>query len=165
MDKNRLFDAEGMSRRKFLEVMGAAGVTLAGYSLVAKEASSAELATVKEIKQGENVFSYISRVRGSFDQTLYQKVIGAANAFKEGDQAIGVGAEDEATRRNARTLLANTRIENLYEHPLLEDNLQKLLWLTTDQAQYAKVKDWTMEELKEFLLTNSEAEIKGIMLA
>jgi len=38
-----------------------------------------------------------------------------------------------------------------------------LLWLTIDQAQYEKVKDWTMGQLKEFLLTRSEAEIKGIM--
>jgi len=163
MDKDRLFDAEGMSRRRFLSVMGAAGVTLAGYAFVANAASDAELTTVKEIKHGEDVFAYISRVKGSFDQTLYQKVIGAANAFKEGDLTIGVGADDEATRKNARALLANTRIKDLYEHPLLEDNLQKLLWLTTDQAQYAKVKDWTMGQLKEFLLTRSEAEIKGIM--
>ena len=163
MDKDRLFDAEGMSRRRFLSVMGAAGVTLAGYAFVANAASDAELTTVKEIKHGEDVFAYISRVKGSFDQTLYQKVIGAANAFKEGDLTIGVGADDEATRKNAQALLANTKIKDLYEHPLLEDNLQKLLWLTTDQAQYAKVKDWTMGQLKEFLLTKSEAEIKGIM--
>ena len=119
--------------------------------------------SVKEVKSGEDVFAYITRVKGGFDQTLYQQVIGAANAFKEGDQAIGVGAEDEATRKNARALLANTKIKDLYEHPLLVDDLQKLIWQTTDQAQYEKVKDWTMGQLKEFLLTKSEAEIKGIM--
>jgi len=70
-----------------------------------------------------------------------------------------------ATRKNAQALLANTRIKDLYEHPLLEDNLQKLLWLTTDQAQYAKVKDWTMGQLKEFLLTKSEAEIRASCMA
>ena len=90
-------------------------------------------------------------------------MIGAANAFKEGDETIGVGAKDETTRQNARALLANTKIKDLYEHPLLVDDLQKLIWQTTDQAQYAKVKDWTMGQLKEFLLTKSEAEIKGIM--
>jgi ethanolamine ammonia-lyase large subunit len=143
--------------------MGAAGITLSGYALVAKTASSTELTAVKEIKRDEDIFAYIRRVKGSFDQTLYQQVIGAASAFKEGDQAIGVGADDEATRKNARALLANTRIEDLYEHPLHEDNLQKLIWLTTDKTQYAKVKDWTMGQLKEFLLTKSEAEIKGVM--
>jgi len=46
---------------------------------------------------------------------------------------------------------------------LFVDNLQKLIWKTTDQNQYEKVKDWTMGQLKEFLLTKPEAEIKGIM--
>ncbi len=119
--------------------------------------------TISEVKPGEDVFDYISRVKGNFDQTLYQQVIGASNAFKEGDQTIGVGADDETTRQNARTLLANTKIKDLYEHPLLVDDLQKLIWKSTDQAQYEKVKDWTMSELKFFLLTQSEAEIKGIM--
>ena len=90
-------------------------------------------------------------------------MIGAANDFKEGDQAIGVGAEDDETRANARALLTNTKIKDLHEHPLLVDDLQRLIWQTTDEAQYAKVKDWTMGQLKEFLLTASEAEIKGIM--
>ena len=164
MEKDRLTNInEGMSRRKFLAMMGAAGVTLAGYTLAAKAASGGGVITLKDVKPGEDVFAYISRVKGGFDQTLYQQVIGAANDFKEGDQTIGVGAEDEATRQNARALLANTKIKDLYEHPLLVDDLQKLIWQTTDQAQYEKVKDWTMGQLKEFLLTKSEAEIKGIM--
>jgi ethanolamine ammonia-lyase large subunit len=119
--------------------------------------------TIKEVKPGEDVFAYISRVNGSLDQKLYQQVIGASNAFKEGDVTIGVGADDEASRTNARALLANTKIKDLYEHPLHVDSVQKLIWQTTDQAQYGKVKDWTMGQLKEFLLTKSEGEIKGIM--
>ena len=163
MEKDRLPNKnEGMSRRKFLAMMGAAGVTLAGYTLAAKAASGGGVITLKDVTPGEDVFAYIHRVKGDFDQTLYQQVIGAANAFKEGDRAIGVGAEDEATRKNARTLLANTKIKDLYEHPLLVDDLQKLVWQTTDQVQYAKVKDWTMGQLKEFLLTKPEAEIKSI---
>ena len=164
MDKDRsdkIF--EGMTRRNFLVMMGASGVTLAGYSLAARQASGAEIITVGNVKQGEDVFAYISKVKGGFDQTFYQQVIGASNAFKEGDQAIKVGARDEASRKNARALLANTKIKDLYEHPLFEDNLQKLIWQTIDQVQYAKVKDWTMGQLKDFLLTRSEAEIKAIM--
>ena len=154
---------EWMSRRKFLVMMEAAGAILAGSTAVTRRASGAGTTAVKEVKAGEDVFAYISRVKGGFDQTLYQQVIGAANDFKEGDQAIGVGAADEATRKNARALLTNTKIRDLYEHPLLVDDLQRLIWQTTDQEQYAKVKDWTMGELKEFLLTRSEAEIKGVM--
>ena len=154
---------EGMTRRNFLVMMGASGVTLAGYSLAARKVAGAEIITVEKLKQGEDVFAYISRVKGGFDQTLFQQVIGASNAFKEGDETIGVGARDEKTRQNARNLLSNTKIKDLYEHPLLVDDLQKLIWQTTDQAQYEKIKDWTMGQLKEFLLTKSEVEIKGIM--
>jgi ethanolamine ammonia-lyase large subunit len=164
MDRDRSSKGhEGMCRRELLVRMGAAAGTLASYSVVARAASGAGTITVEEVKPGEDVFAYIGRVKGSFDHTLYQQVIGAANDFKEGDQAIGVGAADEVTRENARALLASTKIKDLYEHPLLVDDLQRLIWQTTDQAQYAKVKDWTMGQLKEFLLTKPESEIKGVM--
>ncbi len=153
---------EGLSRRELLAMVGAAAGTLASYSDAAKAADRSTIA-VDKVGPGEDVFAYISRVKGDFDQTVYRQVVGAANDFKEGDRAIGVGAVDEATRKNARALLANTKIEDLQQHPLLEDGLQQLIWQTTDQAQYAKVKDWTMGQLKEFLLAESEAKIKGIM--
>lgn len=161
----RLFShqCDGLSRRDLLIVAGAAAATLASYSQVAKSATGGGAIVIDDVKQGEDVFAYIGRIRGGFDQGAYQQLIGAANEFKEGDQAIGVGAEDAATRANARTLLANTKIQNLHEHPLFEDDLQKLIWQTTDQAQYEKVKDWTMGQLKEFLLKGSEEEIKAVM--
>jgi len=153
-----------VERREFLQLC-AAGVIIPSF-ISAKKAFAQDgpkAITIEGAKPGEDVFAYVSRLKGGFDPTLYQQVIGAANAYKEGDEAIGVGAEDDATRRNARALLTNTKIKDLYDHPLLADNLQQLLWDTIDQAQYAKVKDWTMGQLKEFLLTQSEAEIKGIM--
>jgi ethanolamine ammonia-lyase large subunit len=143
-------------------MMSVAGVALAGLTLTANRAA-AEALKIQEMKKGEDVFAYIKRIKGKFDSTLYQQVIGAANDFKEGDLTIGVGAKDEATRKITRELLANTKIKDLYEHPLFVDNLQKLIYKTTDQAQYEKVKNWTMGELKTFLLTKSESEIKGIM--
>ena len=50
---------EGMSRRKFLAMMGAAGVTLAGYTLAAKAASGGGVITLKDVTPGEDVFAYI----------------------------------------------------------------------------------------------------------
>ena len=164
MDKARLSNAhQGLCRREFLGIMAVAGATFAGATFASKAASATEAIVIKDTKPGEDVFAYITRVKGGFDQTLYQQVIGASNAFKEGDQTIGVGAADEATRQQARSLLANTKIKDLYEHPLLVDDLQKLIWQSTNQAQYKKVKDWTMADLKVFLLNKSESEIKGIM--
>ena len=163
MDTNWLpNEYEGIHRRTFLAMMGVAGATLAGLTLAVKQAA-AEPVHIQEMKKGEDVFAYIRRIKGKFDQAFYQQVIGAANDFKEGDLTIGVGARDAATRKIARELLANTRIQDLYAHPLSVDNLQKLIWETTDKSQYEKVKGWTLRELKEFLLTRSEADIKGVM--
>jgi ethanolamine ammonia-lyase large subunit len=130
---------------------------------VAFLAGTAGAVVIRDIQPGEDVFAYVERTNGGFDQTLYQQVVGAANAFKEGDEAIGVAADDDATRENARKLLANTKIKDLLEKPLFVDNLYRLITDTTDPAQYAKVKGWTMGELKDFVLTKSQAEIKSIM--
>lgn len=154
---------QGLSRRTFMQLIGAAGITLAGYSFFVSNASAREVITIKELKQGEDIFAYINRVNGGFDQIFFQQLIGASNAFKEGDQTIGVGAVDESTRKNAQALLAQTTIKDLHEHPLLVDDLQKLIWETIDDKQYEITKDWTIGELKIFLLAESEADIKGIM--
>lgn len=119
--------------------------------------------TIEGVKTGEDVFAYVSRIKGKFDQTLYQQVMGAANAFKEGDATIKVAADNETTRVYARMLLNNTKIGDIHEHPLFVDELQKIIWQSVDKAQYEKVKGMTLGELKIFLLTRSEDEIKGIM--
>ncbi|MCD6534158.1 MAG: ethanolamine ammonia-lyase subunit EutB [Deltaproteobacteria bacterium] len=119
--------------------------------------------TIEGVNGGEDVFAYVNRVKGKFDLTLYQQVMGAANAFKEGDATIKVSADNETTRVYARMLLLNTKIKDIHEHPLFVDELQKIIWQTTDKAQYEKVKDMTLGELKTFLLTRSEDDIKGIM--
>src|ERR1043165_3511322 len=113
---------EGLSRRELLVMMGAA-TALASYSNSARAADREDI-VIEAVAPGEDVFAYVSRRTGGFDRTVYQQVIGAANDFKEGDRAIGVGAADEATRTNARALLTNTRIRDLYEHPLFEYDLQ-----------------------------------------
>ncbi|APG28415.1 ethanolamine ammonia-lyase [Syntrophotalea acetylenivorans] len=138
-------------------------IALACGMAVAFLASTVGAVTISNIQPGEDVFSYVERTKEGFDQTLYQQVIGAASAFKEGDEAIGVAADDEASRENARSLLASTKIKDLLAKSLFVDAQDKLIMDTTDPAQYAKVKNWTMGELKTFLLTKSEAEIKGIM--
>jgi len=80
--------------------MGASGVTLAGYTLTVKHASANDVIQIKELKPDKDVIGYIRRIKGGFDQTSYQQVIAALNAFKKGGHAIGVSAEDEATRQN-----------------------------------------------------------------
>ena len=56
------------------------------------------------------------------------------------DQTIGVAAVDQATRTTPGPPDQHED-QDLHEHPLLVDDLQQLIWQTTDQAQYAKVQD------------------------
>jgi ethanolamine ammonia-lyase large subunit len=126
-------------------------------------ATAAAAITIDKVETGEDIFSYVQRIKGKFDQTLYCQVMGAANAYKEGDETLGVAADNETTRVYARMLLANTKVKDVHEHPLFVDGLQKLVWADVNQDQYNKVKDMTLGQLKDFLLTHSEADIKGIM--
>lgn len=121
------------------------------------------LVTISDIDPGEDVFAYMQRTEGGFTLTRYQQLMGAANAYKEGDEAIGVAAADTRSREHARALLAHTTIEALSEHPLFVDDLQQLIWNTTDQASYTQIKSWTLGDLKTYLLGQSEADIKAIM--
>jgi ethanolamine ammonia-lyase large subunit len=138
-----------------------AGIT--GALVMTFLASMAGAVTIGKVKAGEDVMQYINRTEGKFDQTTYQKIIGAASAFKEGDESLGVAADTEADRENARKLLANTKIKDLNDRSLFVDGQDTLIRNTTDKAKYNKIKNMTMGELKNFLLTKSEANIKGIM--
>jgi ethanolamine ammonia-lyase large subunit len=118
---------------------------------------------LEQVQTNEDIFTFLHRTYGKFDLTKYRQIIGAANPYKEGDETIGVAAKDEATRQLARQLLSNTSIGELDEHLLFEDELAQLIQQTTDPAQKEKIKNWTLAELKNFLLTQPESEIKIIM--
>ena len=124
--------------------------------------SSTQVAIATPIK-GEDIFSYIKRVKGKMDFTLYRQIIGAANEFKEGDQIQGLAADSEASRLNARTLLAQTKIADLDKNALYEDGILDLIHKTSSPNPSAQ--NWTMGELKRFVLTEPEDSIKAIMPA
>ena len=117
---------------------------------------------IPEVKTGEDVFGYVQRIRGAFDESLYKQVLGAANAFKEGDVLVGVAAADESSRENARRLLENTRIADLRQHPPHQDALYALLLEAEDPRAAARTADWTLARLKQFLLESDEAAIHAI---
>jgi len=117
---------------------------------------------IEEIRSGEDVFAYIERIHGSFDIDLFRQVIGAANEFKEGDEALGVAAADAMSRLNAQTLLGNTKLGELQAQPLFEDQLYGAILDSLDDAASTEARGWTMDEFKAFLLSASEHEIKSI---
>ncbi|MEO1022350.1 MAG: ethanolamine ammonia-lyase subunit EutB [Bacteroidota bacterium] len=114
-------------------------------------------------REVEDIFEFITRTRGKLDQTLYRQIIGSSNPFKEGDETLGVAAKDETSREQARKLLSNTRIEDLDQNPVFEDQLYELIAHTTSEEVGNTIKHMTLGELKTFMLTRTEEEIKAIM--
>lgn len=119
---------------------------------------------VTGLRRQEDLFSYVRRNnKGRFSQRLYQQVMGAASAFKEGDQLQGLNAADVQSRKNARRLLSHTRIGDIHQQPLFRDELQQQIWKSVDQKALHMVKGWTLGQLRGFLLSRPEKEIKAIM--
>ncbi len=159
---------ENITRKKFIGqvgVVGASFVLFNGCDLIggSKRTAAAHGVVIDAIKEQETVFSYMQRVKGAFDATLYRQIIGACNAFKEGDVTLEVAAADDKTRQHARKLLSNTTVGELYSHSLYTDDLYKLIKSST--AENKELPTWTMAKLKEFVLTEPEENIKAIMPA
>ena len=154
-------------RRSFIgALVGGTGALALGIQSNRDRLSAAPLPTgvqLADINSGEDVFSYIRRVKGSFDDQLYKQILGAANEFKEGDEIVGVAAADEVTRKHARALIANTRVGDINAHPLLDDKLFRLLRQSLDQQARSISADMTMAELQQYLLTQKEDAIQDIM--
>ncbi len=155
------------SRRDFLLSSGLTAGTVLFIPFRSSFASSSDLVeNVGEIitpKSKEDLFSYINRVNGTFDQSFYRRIVGSANPFKEGDLAQGIAAINENSRVNARVLLSNTKIKELCERPLFDDELLTLISRTTDHNIFNSISNLTLGELKTFILENSEEQIKAIM--
>ncbi len=154
-----------MRRRTFMSsvLLGTSALALACRKEEQRPAPPPPGVYIPEVKPGEDVFTYLERTRGGFDLTRYRQLIGAANEYKEGDEAQGVAAADDTSRTNARTLLANSRLGDLRAYPLFEDGLFTLIGQGMDALVTASLNGWTMSELKGFLLEKNEDEVKSIM--
>jgi len=154
-----------MQRRTFLAALfgGAALYSLAGCGGTETKPVTPSGVSIPEVREGEDVFAYIQRIRGSFDPVLYKQILGAANEFKEGDKALGVAAADDTSRQNASKLLSNTKIGDLRAHPLFQDALYDLIDTAIDPKVADQVASWKMGDFKTFVLSKTEDEIKAIM--
>ena len=156
-----------MTRKEFIKLSGFAGasvLTLNGCNLfVTKEAvlpvSSGGI-LLQQPKRAEDIFSYIDRVHGNFNITTYKQILGAANAFKEGDQSLHIGAANETSRTYAQQLLGNTTIGNLNRHNVYTDEL--LEYIQRSLTHNPIIQNWTLQTLKDTVLRTSEEEIKSI---
>ena len=111
----------------------------------------------------EDLIEHVRQAAGGWDQSLYARLLGNANAFKEGDEIVGVAAANEPDRQRARRLLGRTRLRDIDAHPPFSDGLSAALAADLDSAAQTRTGDWTLDDLKAFLLTQPEPAIKAIM--
>lgn len=153
------------SRRLFLQGIGASTVLTAfpGTDTRADKNPVRKIAALAEPSVGEDVFSYVRRVTGNQDRQLCAQILGAANEFKEGDEIVGVSAADESSRRIARQLLQNTKLQDIDATPVYADQL--LEFIRVPQPGSGKKSDTpkTLGTLKEFLLRSDQPAIKRLM--
>lgn len=155
-----------ISRKTFLAQTGMLGTSFVlgqGYELFSPSSLAVpdQGVVVDMPLADEDLFAYIERKYGQFDLTRYQQLIGAANAFKEGDHTLGISAHDSRSRAHARTLLTRTKITDLDAHPVFQDGIYDLIHKSTTQQETTQ--NWTLGELKQFVLTESEKKIKAIL--
>ena len=112
---------------------------------------------------GEDIVAFVQRIKGSFEDQFYKQILGAANAFKEGDQIVGVAAADEESREAARALLTNTLVLDIDAHPLLNDNLFEFVQKSLDNEASKETAKLTLGELKDFLLNQEAKSIQTVM--
>ncbi len=118
---------------------------------------------VDEVGFTEDLFSYMRRMYGSFDLTLYRRLLGAANDYKEGDAIVGVSAADERSRSAVRKLLSNTRLSDIDVSPPLDDKLYRFLQQGRKPEALAAHPDWTFGQLKDFLLSSTADQIDPLL--
>lgn len=117
---------------------------------------------IEKIEPNDDLFTYIHRQVGNFDETLYKRLLGAANEYKEGDEIVGVHAANQKSRELAKELLSNTTLRDIDAHPPLRDNLFAFLERSCNRSKLGEKQDWTLGRLKEFLLSSSELEIHAV---
>ena len=156
-----------MKRKEFIKLSGFMGTSillLNGCDLFTSSEESLKTnqrsVTIESIQEGQDIFAYIHKHHGKYDQTLYRQILGAANEYKEGDETLHVAATDDESRANARQLLGNTKIGDLNDHQIYKDDIQELIESSTIHNQ--DLDSWSMTALKEFVLTQPESEIKKI---
>ncbi|MCA9217375.1 MAG: ethanolamine ammonia-lyase subunit EutB, partial [Planctomycetales bacterium] len=150
-------------RRTFVKklAVGATGLAVGFDHRTNVAAAESQVKSIRVPQAGESVFDYVKQVSDKqFDLDTYCQVLGAANEFKEGDEIVGVAAADENSRRNARTLLSNTRLVDIDAHPPHTDELFR--FANQARSKTKQTADWTFADLKEFLLTKSESKIKEV---
>ncbi len=98
----------------------------------------------------------------TFAFTSVKDVLAKSSEKRSGDELTGVSAQNERERVAAKWVVANLTLQDLYENPVLpyeKDEVTRVIIDDTNKTIYNKVKNWTVADLRAYLLnecTSSE---------
>jgi ethanolamine ammonia-lyase large subunit len=100
--------------------------------------------------------TYHAILRGErFSFADLREVFARANEEKSGDQLAGVAARSERERVAAKTVLADLRLGEIVEQPLIDpdrDEVSRLILDSLDRDAFAAVRSQSVGEFREWLL-------------
>lgn len=91
-------------------------------------------------------------------------VLAQANEEKSGDLLAQIGSQSEIERIAAKSVLSQLPLSVLRDQPVVayeQDEVTRLIDDSLDSQAYGRIKDWTVAELREFLL-DSDTDLKMI---
>lgn len=94
-------------------------------------------------------------------------VLAKANETKSGDTLAGIAAASDLERIAAKEVLSHLLVRDLRENPVVpyeEDEVTRMNQDSLDTEVYNKIANWTMADLREYILSHesSEADIKRL---
>lgn len=90
-------------------------------------------------------------------KNLYD-VMAKANEKKSGDELAGIAATSTKERVAAKEVLSNIKLKEFKENPAVpydEDEVTRIIIDDLNLSIYEEIKDWTVGELREWLLSTS----------
>ena len=95
------------------------------------------------------------------------ELLAKANEEKSGDQLAGIAARTHRERIAAKIALANTRLSDFIDSPLIDpnsDEVSRLLLDTYDQTRFQQIASWTVGQLRNWLMDdqNCSNDLKAV---
>jgi len=96
-----------------------------------------------------------------YEFTSVKDVLAKAGDLKSGDVLCGIAASSAQERIAAKAVLGDLLISDLRNNPIVpyeEDEVTRIIQDDLNEAVYESIKNWTISELREYILSNKTSE-------
>ena len=97
----------------------------------------------------------------NFSFRSVKEVLAKANEEKSGDILAGIAATSDLERVAAKEVLSNLQVRDLRENPVVpyeDDEVTRINQDSIDPTVYSGIANWTMAELREYILSYASTE-------